>query len=323
MTIALTGASGLLGHRVVEMLLDAACSVRVVSRPSSQFRTFDAVTQPQIVRCDLFDVDALADVLKDCGTIVHCAGHVQDWGPLAAFQRGNTELTRSVVTAAKRCMPPPRLIHVSSTDVYGYPLEPCDETGPLVDVGLPYNSTKIECERLVSGSGLPIAIVRPATIFGPHAKDWGLELRKLLRVRIVATFERGLTPAGMTYVDDVAHAIVALTRTPEATGAFNVTDPKPTNWRDFFDCMADATGLPRPFLNFNLGIAAPLASASEVLFGNVAPKARPPLTHHLLRLMTRSQHFPSNRILTVDPAFPIVGVSAGLARTAAWLRGSP
>jgi hypothetical protein len=40
-----------------------------------------------------------------------------------------------------------RFLHVSTTDIRGYPPVPCDESHPAMDVGLPYNRTKLVGER--------------------------------------------------------------------------------------------------------------------------------------------------------------------------------
>src|SRR2546430_8898415 len=51
----------------------------------------------------------------------------------------------------------------------------CDESHPLTDVGLPYNRSKCQGEEVVweasRRSGLPVTVVRPATIYGPRSKD--------------------------------------------------------------------------------------------------------------------------------------------------------
>ena len=65
--------------------------------------------------------------------------------------------------------------------MYGYPRVPCDESAPMrQDVGLPYNRTKIQGEEAVWRAhrehGLPVTVVRPATIYGPRGKDFVVEM---------------------------------------------------------------------------------------------------------------------------------------------------
>ena len=74
--------------------------------------------------------------------------------------------------------------------MYGYPQRPGDERAPMVDVGLPYNGTKIQGETAVWGyaeEGVPVTVVRPATIYGPRGKDFTIEIATLLRQRLMAT----------------------------------------------------------------------------------------------------------------------------------------
>jgi len=63
----------------------------------------------------------------------------------------------------------PRLVHISSTAVYGVPEKhPLFETDPMIGVG-PYGETKIEAERLCASwrhKGLIACVLRPKTFIG-------------------------------------------------------------------------------------------------------------------------------------------------------------
>ena len=68
--VLLLGASGLLGHNVLRVLLERGMEVRVLLRPGSEL-LFPA---PDIVRGSLLDYDTLLSAAAGCDTVVNCAG---------------------------------------------------------------------------------------------------------------------------------------------------------------------------------------------------------------------------------------------------------
>ncbi|MBV9522893.1 MAG: NAD-dependent epimerase/dehydratase family protein, partial [Alphaproteobacteria bacterium] len=211
-----------------------------------------------------------------------------------------------------------------TTDVYGYPVMPCDESHAVRDAGLPYNRSKGEGDRLSLAfsrrTGLPVTIVRPATIFGPRSKDWVVELSRLLVKGHALTLGGGHTPAGLVYVDDVATAMIALADLPAAAGeAYNVVDPSPVTWRAYFDRIADALGVARPQRDLGPRAAMMLAHLCEGAYRCAGIGTRPLFTRHVVLLMSRSQQYDSRKLRQALPDFPAIGVSRGLELTADWL----
>ena len=131
--------------------------------------------------------------------------------------------TQNLLDAAVRAGTVERFLHVSTTDVYGYPQAPCDENAPMHDAGLPYNRTKIQGEEAVWRAhrehGLPVTVVRPATIYGPRGKDFVVEIAKLLRQRVMVLIDGGRARGGFTYVDNVAEAMMQAALSPGSAGA--------------------------------------------------------------------------------------------------------
>ena len=70
---------------------------------------------------------------------------------MSIYTECNVRGTQMLLDAARRATRLRRFVHVSTTDVYGYPSVPCCETGALKDAGLPYNRTKILAEKAVWG----------------------------------------------------------------------------------------------------------------------------------------------------------------------------
>jgi nucleoside-diphosphate-sugar epimerase len=239
-SILVTGASGFVGLKLVERLLESgASSLRCFVRPSSVPRFHDALKRfPDSHRVELVvgDLIARGDCIRAArgvSVIYHLAAGF-DKAFAAAFMN-SVLTTRNLIDAFLEHGRPERFVHVSSFAVYsnltlrrGAVL---DETCPLEDAPQErydaYGFGKLKQEQLVQAygrtHGLPFVILRPGVIFGPGKRD--------LSGRIgVDTFGCFLHVGGrnvlpLTFVDNCADAIVLSALVPGVNGeVFNVVD---------------------------------------------------------------------------------------------------
>jgi oxidoreductase len=322
--VLVTGASGFLGGRLAQMLVERGDDVRVLARASSDLRHLSHF-KIQIVRGDLGDAAPLGEAMRGVRVVYHCAACSTDWAALKTYFSANVTGTQNLLDAAVRAGTVERFLHVSTTDVYGYPRVPCDENAPMHDVGLPYNRTKIQGEEAVWWAhrehGLPVTVVRPATIYGPRGKDFVVEIAKLLRQRLMMLIDHGRARGGFTYVDNVAEAMMLGAASANAVGrAYNVCDETGTTWREYTDALADALGYRRPHLAIPFPAAMALGRAMEVPHGLLKLSGRPLLTRHAVHLLGQDQEFPAARAREDFGFAPRVSLAEGIARSAAWVR---
>ncbi len=263
------------------------------------------------------DADALSAAVRGVTHIYHCAACSTDWAPWSTYYESNVTGVRNLLAAAIASGSVQRFVHVSTTDVYGYPHNPCDESGPLTDIGLPYNRTKCQGERLVheaSASGLPVTILRPASIYGPRGKAFATDIAQLIRQGLMAVIDGGRSPGGFCYVDNAAEALITAAHSQETTGrAYNIAEGTGVTWRTYVDAMADGLGRRRPWINLPSAIAFPLARTMEALPGH------PLLTRHAVYLLSRNQEFPVESARGDFGFRAEVSFAEGMARTIAWL----
>jgi nucleoside-diphosphate-sugar epimerase len=323
MTALVTGASGFLGGRLVQMLAADGSPVRILARRGAGLRHL-AGLPVEVVEGSLADAGALAAAVHGITHIYHCAACSTDWAPEGVFFAANVEGVRNLLGAAAGAGSLQRFLHVSTTDVYGYPCSPCDESHPTVDAGLPYNRTKRLGEECVwearRNSGLPVTVVRPATIFGPRGGAFTVDIARHIRQGSMAVIDGGRSPGGFCYVDNVARAMMLAATAPQAEGqVYNIADGNGITWREYVDAMADAMGKRRPVLDLPSAVALPLARSLEACHRTLRLPGRPLLTRHAVYLLSRNQEYPSGRARRELGFAPEVGFEEGVARAAEWL----
>lgn len=320
MRALVTGASGFLGGRLVELLLEQGIAVCVLARPSSrvQERTGQSVLRAELnAQLDAALVAGLADVTH----VFHCAGCSTDWAPLAQYEAANVDGVAGMLRLAFDSMPRlERFVHVSTTDVYGYPVVAGDETQPHVDTGLPYNQTKLRGEALAwdaARAGLPVTVVRPASIYGPGGKAFVTDIVTLLRQRLMLLVDGGRAPGGFVYVDDVCRGMLLAAVAPEAAGeVYNLSSVDGTSWKTYTRALAGVLGLPEPWLQLPFGAAMALASLTELPHKAGLP-GKPLLTRHAVYLLARDQEYGTAKAREELGWVPMVGLEDGVRRAVA------
>ncbi len=173
----ITGASGFLGHNLLQVLLARGWSVTALQR------TDTPLPGAAVRRGDLHDAASVAVAMPDdVDAVFHVAGDVSMWKRDAARQWAtNVDGTRNVVEAA-RSRKAKRFIFTSAAGTYGLRNDVFDElaTKDGDSAGVPYLSSKLAAERLVLESGLDAVIMNPGHIVGPHdTKSWSHALLDL------------------------------------------------------------------------------------------------------------------------------------------------
>lgn len=199
---------------------------------------------------------------------------------------------------------------------------------PLNDVGLGYNHTKVLGEEAVWAAhrdrGLPVTIVRPATIYGPRGKAFVTDFAELLRLRFMAYIDDGQRTGGFTYVDTVAEAMMQAADSERTLGmSYNLSDGTGATWRDYVSGLAAGLGYKLPWLRLSFASAMLLARAMEFPHGTLGLPGRPQLTRHSVHLLGKDQEFPSDKARCDFGFAPTVDLNEGIERSVAWLKSLP
>ena len=289
-----TGATGFIGSHLVRSLVEEGRQVRALVRRGGDSDALRAIGV-DVVQGDIIHPDTLPRALEDVGQVFHCAALVSDWGAWEDFRLANVVGVENVLGAATNAGVQ-RFIHLSTTDVYGFPRRPDGEDQPFVYRGWPYGDTKIEGEKVVwryhRNYGLPVTVIRPANVYGVGSRSFVLEIGQLLKQGEMIRLGRGRPSAGLCSVQNLVTCILLAARTESAVGqAYNVTDDSPVSWSEFIDLLADRTGYEGPRVTLPRRVAY-LAGALLEKAGNPARTgSRPLLTRMAVELFTADQSF--------------------------------
>lgn len=313
-----TGASGFLGSHLVEGLLAKGEHVVAMVRKSSDRSHLDRLGV-EVVECALDDAALLVECFPQVDRVFNCAAMVSDWGSWEDFRLANVVSVQNLIAAS--CKTGVQLfMHVSSTDVYGHPDVPVDETAPLRRRGFPYGDTKIEAEEVLWKSveeyGLPIVVVRPASIYGPRSKTFGDFAAEMIRDRTPLVPVR--RSAGLIEVTNAVHAMLLLADSPQSVGrAYNLTDGGSTSFRDYFDRLAQELRLPPPlWLPVPRRFVYAVAAMLEFIYRSFGVRTAPPLTRSAVDMLTTEQGFSNERLRTDVNFEPLVDFDEGMRRLA-------
>ncbi|MBW3577132.1 MAG: NAD(P)-dependent oxidoreductase [Actinobacteria bacterium] len=232
-----TGGTGFLGSHLVAELLARGWRVRTCGRRT---RPPGVPSAAEYVCAELGSDAPLDRVVRDVTHVFHLAGLSSSIATEEEMRRTNVDGTRQLLDAAAG-EDVERVVHVSTSSVYGssvqLPLPVPEDADKHPSPG--YGQSKWEAEKIAfaiaEDRGLPVAVLRPTTVYGPGAV-------KLLASTILdAAVERfaGLDTFAvdsdeielrMVHVDDLVGACLHLAEHPTAaTGAYNLSGSYPTN----------------------------------------------------------------------------------------------
>lgn len=324
MQVLLTGATGFVGGRLAERLLDEGAHVTALVRDPGKAAPL-AKRGARLVEGSLADRDALARACAGAPTVVHCAARATDWGPMEAFLRDNVEGTRNLAEAALAagC---PRFVHLSTISVYGFEAPPVvteDTPVPVLGQAYPYGESKRRAEGVIAdlgGRGLETVVLRVGSVYGPGSTQWTLRPAKLARSPLgLVLVDGGRGLLNHVYIDNLVEGIRRAMEHPAAAGGlFNLTDGEPSTYRAFFEHYARMVrGEGAPMRDLGRRPAMALAWLMERVGEGLG---RPvPITRIAVRLLMRRSDIRSDHAMRVLGYDPAVDLAEGMAACRAWL----
>jgi NAD dependent epimerase/dehydratase len=179
--ILITGADGFIGSHLTEALIRQGHNVRAFMLYNS-FNSWgwldhcgeDVKGKFEVFSGDIRDPHGVKEAMKNCDAVLHLAALIAipySYHSPDTYVDTNIKGTLNVLQAARE-LGVQRVIHTSTSEVYGTArFVPITEEHPLQGQS-PYSATKIAADQLVysfyASFGLPVVIVRPFNTYGPR-----------------------------------------------------------------------------------------------------------------------------------------------------------
>jgi NAD dependent epimerase/dehydratase len=232
--VLVTGAGGFIGSHLAEALIKAGAEVTAMIHYNSgslignlAFLDRRVRDHLQIVSGNIEDSDFMLRVIEGQEIVFHLAALIAipySYVAPRSYVRTNIEGTLNVLEAARR-FGTSRVVHTSTSEVYGTAQRvPIDETHPLQGQS-PYSASKIAADKLAESYhrsfDTPVVTVRPFNTFGPRQSARAFIPTIISQALVRDEIRLGaLSPErDMTFVSDTVAGFIAAGTTPGIEGA--------------------------------------------------------------------------------------------------------
>ena len=236
--VLVTGAGGFIASHLVEVLVKNGASVRALVRYNSRndpgllaMLPTEVFQEVEIIPGDLRDLETVQKVVKGTSHVFHLGALIAiPYSYVHPMEVVETNVIGTMnVLMATRDGSVERVVHTSTSEVYGTALRvPIDETHPLQGQS-PYSASKIGADKLAESFyrsyNLPVVTIRPFNTYGPRQSA-----RAVIPTIIAQALTRDVIELGnleatrdLTYVSDTVNGFLKVGETAGVEGqTFNL-----------------------------------------------------------------------------------------------------
>jgi nucleoside-diphosphate-sugar epimerase len=247
---AVTGATGFVGRQLVQHLLNLGAEVAILVRDRARVPV-DIHKNLKVIEGDVFDKEAIKELIKDKDVLVHLAAYVhlpditheqQDRSYSVNFLG-----TKGIIDACLESGQAPFILFLSTVSVYG------GNKGMASENQICYPETVYGKAKLASESylfdhikkgSIQGCVLRPSAIIGENAPGNFSRLIKIIKLGIFPMFNQGQNRKSLIYIDDVVRGIVlAVEKRGISNGqVYNISTSIPLQISEICSIISDALG---------------------------------------------------------------------------------
>lgn len=312
--ILVTGATGLVGKHLIQLLVQQQKKIRAIYR--SAIPDYAGAGNVEWVQADILDVYSLETAMHNVTQVYHCAA-VVSFNPKAkqALHHTNIEGTANVVNA---CLDAgvDKLLFVSSVAAIGR-IRNDEEVNEDMQWNEKNNNSEYGKSKYLAemevwrgiGEGLTAVIVNPVIILGEA--DWEKGSAGIFKsaYQEFPWYTEGVT--GFVDVADVVKAMQLLMDSPVHNQRFILSAVNIT-YREMFTTIAQAFGKKPPHKKVTPLIAA-IVWRLEAIKGKLSGK-NPLLTKETANTAQAKVYFNNRKFLQAFPAFHYTPLTESVAR---------
>ena len=249
--VLITGGAGFLGINLIRHLMTRGYALASLDVEEFDYPEKDRV---EVIKGDIRDKSLVDKAMEGAHYVVHTAAALPLYSPEDIYTT-DVEGTRNVLDASLR-HGVRRVVHVSSTAVYGIPdHHPLYETDKLEGVG-PYGQAKIQAEMICleyRARGLTVPIIRPKSFVGPERLgvfallyDWAYTGHNFPMIG------SGDNRYQLLDVEDLCDAIALALTLPEdqVNDTFNIGAAEFTTMKEDYQAVLDFAGHGKKVVGF-------------------------------------------------------------------------
>jgi nucleoside-diphosphate-sugar epimerase len=291
-TAFVTGGSGFVGGRLIEMLAKNGWDVRALARDQ---RAVEAVRRrgatPILGNID--DRETLRKGMHGSEVVFHVAAMFKLWGDCKEFARVNIDGTRAIIDAAVGTPSVRRLIEISAAAVVigdPKPMIGVDESAPVQKLdSAPYSATKAASEELLlSANGrrrqFETIALRPPMIWGA-----GMPMLDQMTDAVKAGnwqwVNKGENAMSTCHVDNLIDALLLAADRGRGGQAYFVADVEEGTLKSVMTDLLATKGIKTGDKSVGFGMAWTLAGAMAFFWRLFRLKGEPPITRQMLQLI--------------------------------------
>jgi len=273
MKIVVTGGAGFLGYHISQKINQITDFKNCVFFDIAPFEKDEFNKDIHCIYGDVRDKKQMDEMMKGVDVVIHCAAALPLWKKKDIYET-NVDGTRNVLeSSAKNKVN--RIIHISSTAVYGVPdVHPLYETHPRHGVG-PYGESKVRAEEICEDfrkKGLPVCVLRPKSFIGTARLgvfqilyDW---VESGVKIPIIGN---GKNKYQLFEVEDLVKAILLASTLPleNINDTFNVGAKEFKTVNEDVGAMCEYAGTGARVMSTPAGLIKPILRVFELL--NVSP----------------------------------------------------
>ena len=312
MIVAVTGSEGFIGSHLVEALVRRGDQVRAMvlynsfnSRGWLELLPADLLDSVEVHLGDVRDIASVLELADGAEVIYHLAALIAipySYRSPRSYVDTKVSGTLNVMEAARQ-LRTPRVVHTSTSEVYGTARSvPINEDHPLQGQS-PYSASKIGADKIAESYHLsfevPVTTLRPFNTYGPRQSSRAVIptiLSQLAAGRRQIRIGDLRPTRDFTFVADTVRAFTALADAPADAvvgRTLNSGTGVETSIRDLAGMIAQVTG-------------------HEIELVEEAARLRPPESE-VMRLLCDP-----TRLTAATGWRPTVSLAEGLAATAEW-----
>ena len=278
--VAITGANGNLGRRLIGRLAGSADGARPVraivrsERAARAIRDSPGAADAEVVVLEYTDVDALAAATRGCDAIVHLVGILKE-GATSTYSQAHEEASGVLATVAER-EGVRRVVYLSIL-------------GSAPAAGNACLASKGRAEQILLGGSVSTVVLRVPMVLGPG--DFASNaLRAQAQAHVVPLLRGGTGREQPIDADDVVSAVIrAIDLEGEGSLALDLAGPESLSRRELLDRSATLYGN-RPRV-----IPLPFSALNAVAFALERLSANPALTRGMLGVLDHDDDIDPSR----------------------------